>query len=98
MSSGLFLILLKKASLDIILFLGYARSMVMSGQKMRETLDKLDIGQTELARWLGISDRAVRHYVQGKRPVPPSLALLLEYLADRPEAKQWFVERVQEGK
>jgi plasmid maintenance system antidote protein VapI len=72
--------------------------MIMSGQEMREALDKLEIGQTELARWLGISDRAIRHYVQGKRPVPPSLALLLEYLCSRPEAKQWFVERAQRVK
>jgi plasmid maintenance system antidote protein VapI len=67
--------------------------MVMSGLKMRQTLEKLEIGQTELARWLGIGDRAVRHYVAGKRPIPPSLSLLLEYLEARPEAKQWFVER-----
>lgn len=64
---------------------------------MRETLEKLDIGQTELARWLGVTDRAIRHYVQGKRPVPPSLSLLLEYLDERPEAKQWFVERAAKG-
>jgi plasmid maintenance system antidote protein VapI len=72
--------------------------MVMSGQKMRETLEKLGIGQSELARWLHISDRAIRHYVQGKRPVPPSLSLLLEYLDERPEAKQWFVDRAKRVK
>ena len=71
---------------------------MMSGPEMREALEKLEIGQTELARWLGTTDRAVRHYVQGKRPVPPSLALLLEYLCARPEAKQWFVERAEKAR
>ena len=63
---------------------------------MRETLEKLDIGQTELARWLGVSDRSIRHYIKGERPVPPSLALLLEYLTARPEAKSWFTDRLKE--
>jgi plasmid maintenance system antidote protein VapI len=67
--------------------------MDMSGNEMREHLEKLEIGQTELARWLGVKDRTIRHYISGKRHVPPSLALLLEYLDDRPEAKQWFIER-----
>lgn len=73
----------------------YIPLMVMSGQKMRETLEKLDIGQTELARWLGVRDRTIRNYLSGDRQVPPSLALLLEYLEDRPEAKQWFKDRAK---
>lgn len=64
----------------------------MSGNEMREHLETLEIGQTELARWLGVKDRTIRHYLKGKRQVPPSLELLLRYLRDRPEAKQWFVD------
>lgn len=72
--------------------------MVMSAQEFRNALDKLDIGQTELARWLGVQDRAIRHYVQGTRPVPPALSLMMEYLCDRPEAKAWFVHRARNSR
>jgi hypothetical protein len=64
----------------------------MSGEQMREILDRLSIGQTELARWGGVSDRAIRHYIKGVRPVPPYLALLLLFLDKRPEATKWFKE------
>ena len=62
---------------------------------MREMLEKADIGQTELARWLGVADRSIRRYVKGDRPVPPSLALLLQYWIERPEAKEWFRQRAE---
>jgi plasmid maintenance system antidote protein VapI len=60
---------------------------------MREIIERLGIGQTELARWLGVGDRTIRHYIKGDRDVPPSLALLLIYLIDRPEALAWFRDR-----
>ena len=60
---------------------------------MRERMQALGVGQTELARWLGEADRTVRRYLSGERGVPPSLDLLLEYLTDRPEALVWFRER-----
>jgi len=65
----------------------------MNGQEFRDTLKTLGIGQTELARWLDSDGSTVRRYIYGKRKVPTSLALLLEYLRDRPEAIQWFRDR-----
>jgi len=70
----------------------------MSAQEFRQSLNDLGIGQTELARWLGVQDRAIRHYVHGTRPVPPALSLMIEYLRDRPEAKAWFVHRARSSK
>ena len=64
----------------------------MLGNDMREHLEQLEIGQTELARWLEVKDRTIRHYLSGKRQVPPALNLLLRYLRARPEAKQWFID------
>lgn len=60
---------------------------------MRQMLEKAEIGQTELARWLGVADRTIRRYVKGDRPVPPSLAILLEYWIEQPETKEWFRQR-----
>ncbi len=60
---------------------------------MRERMQALGIGQTELSRWLGETDRTIRRYLSGERGVPPSLDLLLEYLSERPESVQWFRER-----
>ncbi len=82
--------------IDIILFLAHIRSMQKSVTKMRELLEQTGIGQTELARWLGVRDRTVRHYVKGDRTPDPGLILLLEYLADRPEAKVWFREKAEQ--
>ncbi len=61
---------------------------------MREMLEKAGMGQTELAQILGVADRTIRRYVKGDRPVPPSLAILLEYWIERPETKEWFRQRV----
>lgn len=72
--------------------------MVKEGEEMRAALEALDIGQTELARWLETTDRSVRHYVAGERPMPPGLGLLLEYLQARPEAVQWFKDRAERMK
>jgi plasmid maintenance system antidote protein VapI len=60
---------------------------------MRESLERLGIGQTELAGWFGVGDRTIRHYIKGDRNVPPSLALLLEYLIEHPAALEWFRDR-----
>ncbi len=63
---------------------------------MRELLEETGIGQTELARWLGVTGRAVRNYVAEDRPAPPGVMLLLEYLAERPEAIEWFRAKAKE--
>lgn len=67
--------------------------MDSKGKIMRERMEALGIGQTELSRWLGETDRTIRRYLSGERGVPPSLDLLLEYLEDRPEALVWFRDR-----
>jgi DNA-binding transcriptional regulator YdaS (Cro superfamily) len=80
---------------------GEGKALDLSGEMLARRMENLGIGQTELARWLDVSDRTIRHYISGKRQVPPALALLMEYLTDRPEAKQWFVDdeaKRREGK
>lgn len=62
---------------------------------MREMLERAGIGQTELAFWLGVTPRSIRRYLKGDRPVPPSLALLLEYWIEHPETKEWFRQRAE---
>lgn len=67
---------------------------------MREIMDEVGIGQTQLARWLSATsttgafgDRSIRRYLEDKRRIPPSLALMLELLRERPELKAWFEDR-----
>jgi len=76
----------------------------MTGQEMREIMDEVGIGQTQLARWLSATsstgefgDRSIRRYLEGTRRIPPSLALMLELLRERPELKAWFEHRAQGG-
>jgi DNA-binding transcriptional regulator YdaS (Cro superfamily) len=71
---------------------GEGAALDLSGELLARRLQNLGIGQTELARWLDVSDRTIRHYISGKRQVPPALALIMEYLTARPEAKQWFID------
>jgi hypothetical protein len=61
--------------------------------KMRALLRETGIGQTELSSWLRCAPRTIRHYVAGTRNADPGLILLLEYLAERPEALAWFRSR-----
>lgn len=63
-------------------------------------MDEVGIGQTQLARWLSVTSttgafgpRSIRRYLEDKRRIPPSLALLLELLRERPELKTWFEDR-----
>lgn len=64
--------------------------MHMTGNELRLALARLGITQRELGVWLDLSDRAVRRYTAAEgastsRQVPPSLALLIRLLAERPE-------------
>jgi hypothetical protein len=50
----------------------------MCPDRFRDILGKLELTQVALSRQIGITDRAVRQYVSGDRPVPVPLGLLLE--------------------
>jgi plasmid maintenance system antidote protein VapI len=65
---------------------------------MRELLEKAGIRQTTLAHWFGVAPRSIRHYLAGDRPVPPFLALWLQYCVEHPEAKDWLARQAKQRK
>lgn len=50
----------------------------MDPRSLREKLDKLGMSQRELARKLGVTDRAVRYWIEGKNRIPAWLKSWLE--------------------
>lgn len=44
----------------------------------------LGIKASELAAWEGVTPRAARFWLSGKRPIPGGLALLVRLLSDQP--------------
>ncbi len=65
---------------------------------MREMLEKAEIGQTQFARWLGMTPRAIRRYISGERPVPPAVALLLQLCIEHPDTKDWLSRQAEQRK
>lgn len=50
----------------------------MKPAELRDTLERLGMGQTQLANELGVSARAVRYWLNGRNPVPKWLISWLE--------------------
>lgn len=66
---------------------------LMTNHEFRQSLDTLGIRRVELARWLGQGSSSIQRYLDGSRPVPAAIGLLLELLQDRPELVSWFRDR-----
>jgi transcriptional regulator with XRE-family HTH domain len=49
---------------------------------IRRQLEALGLSQREAARQLGVDDRSMRYFCSGKLPVPPTVFLALEQLAE----------------
>ena len=46
-------------------------------------LDKIDLPQLEVAARIGVTDRAIRYWVAGTKPIPYAAQFCLECLAKR---------------
>lgn len=51
--------------------------MPMTPRQLRTALKKLDVNQVELAGRLGVTPRAVRFWLAGKRGIPEPVAILV---------------------
>ena len=49
----------------------------MSGDTFRASLEELDISQSAFARLIGVGDRTVRTWINGKFPVPMAVGFLV---------------------
>lgn len=59
-----------------------ARSIrAITSERFNELLERLEMSQRDLARFLGTNERTTRHYASGTSPVDPALAMLLEIMA-----------------
>jgi len=54
----------------------------MTPADLAATLKRLGLSQSEAARRLGVSDRAMRYWLADDRPIPRMLELALKGLAD----------------
>lgn len=59
----------------------------MTADELRQALDKLELNQMELARFLGVYGQTVRRWVAPGGEPPQSVAILLRLLLARPELK-----------
>lgn len=56
----------------------------MKPDELRAALSALRLTATELGRWHAVDSRSVRRWLDGTRPIPPSLSLLLACLIAYP--------------
>jgi DNA-binding transcriptional regulator YiaG len=59
----------------------------ISPAQLRTALDKLDVGQTDLARTVGASTSTAQRWVKEDGNVPGPVALIVKLLLLRPELK-----------
>ena len=52
----------------------------MTPDELRTQLARLGLTQTGAARLLGVSDRTVRYWAAGEKPIPKSVEMLMERL------------------
>lgn len=65
---------------------------------LRAWLKRHEFTQEDLALILGVSDRCVRFWVAGKRPLPKSVTLLMRAADDGRVDRDWFASTLaQEG-
>jgi hypothetical protein len=67
-----------------------SRGYEMSAEELRAHMEKLNISPEHLASLLGLKSHGARRYIlngEGRRNVPPSLALLLRLLKLHPDMK-----------
>jgi DNA-binding XRE family transcriptional regulator len=50
----------------------------MTNDEFKATRDRLNLTQAGLADKIGLSERSIRYYEQGGRPVPATVSILLE--------------------
>jgi transcriptional regulator with XRE-family HTH domain len=50
----------------------------MTSEEFKATRDRLNLTQAGLADKIGLSERSIRYYEQGGRPVPATVSILLE--------------------
>ena len=50
----------------------------MTSDEFKATRDRLNLTQAGLADKIGLSERSIRYYEQGGRPVPATVSILLE--------------------
>jgi DNA-binding XRE family transcriptional regulator len=50
----------------------------MTNEEFKATREKLELTQSQLAYKIGLSERSIRYYEQGGRPVPATVSILLE--------------------
>ena len=50
----------------------------MTSEEFKATRDRLNLTQAGLANKIGLSERSIRYYEQGGRPVPATVSILLE--------------------
>jgi plasmid maintenance system antidote protein VapI len=52
----------------------------MTGKQLQRMIDKTGRSQSGLAREIGITDRQMRRYIAGDRPVPTFIALAVTHV------------------
>jgi len=50
----------------------------MTSEEFKAIRDRLNLTQGQLADKIGLSERSIRYYEQGGRPVPATVSILLE--------------------
>jgi DNA-binding transcriptional regulator YiaG len=55
----------------------------MTGEELRQILARIETSQRGFARTIGVSERAVRHWLADENPIPGPVALLAEILANQ---------------
>lgn len=60
----------------------------LSPAQLRTALDKLEVGQTDLARTVGASTSSAQRWVKEDGVVPGPIAVLVKLLLLRPELKE----------
>jgi hypothetical protein len=68
------------------------RTTIMTKDKLRRVLNRIEINQSQLARAFRIPDRQVRRWIAGDREIPEDVAMHLEIMADEKTLRECFAE------
>ena len=64
----------------------------MTPAQFNTALQKLELNQIDVARFLGIVDRQVRRYASGEHPVPRMVEMILAYLVKTGTSPEDFLK------
>lgn len=72
--------------------------MILIFRRIRDLREDADISQTQLSKYLNISQRAYSHYENGTRDIPTDILIALadfhkvsiDYLLERTDSKQYI--------